>query len=173
MIVWFSVKPVALQRFDLEWEWTFLSTKAVNNGEQTNISPLFFLRGSKMLREAIQQLVSVSSNLIITCYRNRMVLYTWEHKSYISLLNYYLMRKNRSTDPLAKVISLFSEEVLFLVDKTSSEKSDKWIPAYGVYISQLRCYSRACAKCRYFLDIAQLLTQKLLKQGYVASTLKL
>jgi hypothetical protein len=36
------------------------------------------------------------------------------------------------------------------------------VPAYGVYISQLICYSRACAQYSDFLDRAQLLTQKLL-----------
>jgi hypothetical protein len=45
-------------------------------------------------------------------------------------------------------------------------------PAYGVYISQLVHYSRACAQYSDFLDRAQLLTQKLLKQGYVAPWLK-
>ena len=44
-------------------------------------------------------------------------------------------------------------------------------PAYGVYISQLIRYSRACAKYSDFLHRAQLLTQKLLKQGYVAPRL--
>ena len=44
-------------------------------------------------------------------------------------------------------------------------------PAYGVYISQLIRYSRAC--CRYydFLKRAQLLTHKLLQQGVVAQSL--
>jgi hypothetical protein len=42
--------------------------------------------------------------------------------------------------------------------------------AYGVYISQLIRYSRACAQYIEFLDRAQLLAQKLLKQGYVAIT---
>ena len=36
-------------------------------------------------------------------------------------------------------------------------------PVYGVYISQLVHYSRACAQYSDFLDRAQLLTQKLLK----------
>jgi len=40
--------------------------------------------------------------------------------------------------------------------------------AHRVYISQLIRYSRVCAKYNGFLDTAQLLTQKLLKQGYVA-----
>jgi hypothetical protein len=40
--------------------------------------------------------------------------------------------------------------------------------AYGVYISHLIRYSRVCTKYSDFLDRAQLLTQKLLKQGYVA-----
>jgi len=42
--------------------------------------------------------------------------------------------------------------------------------AYGVYISQLIRYSRACAQYIDFLDRAQLLAQKLLKQGYIAVT---
>jgi hypothetical protein len=42
----------------------------------------------------------------------------------------------------------------------------------GVYISQLIPYNRACAQYTEFLDSAQLLTQKLLKQGYVAPWLK-
>jgi len=44
--------------------------------------------------------------------------------------------------------------------------------AYGVYISQPVCYSRACAQYINFLDRVQLLAQKLLKQGYVAPKLK-
>ena len=44
-------------------------------------------------------------------------------------------------------------------------------PAYGVYISQLTRYSRAFAQLSNFLDRAQLLTQKLLKQNYVAPML--
>ena len=43
-------------------------------------------------------------------------------------------------------------------------------PTYGVYISQLIRYSRACAQYSDFLDWAELLT--LLKQGYVAPRLK-
>jgi hypothetical protein len=38
-------------------------------------------------------------------------------------------------------------------------------PWYGVYISQLICYSRACAHYSDFLDITKLLMQKLHKQG--------
>ena len=45
-------------------------------------------------------------------------------------------------------------------------------PAYGVYISQLKRDSRACAHYIDFLDRAHLLTQKLRKQGYVAPMLK-
>ena len=45
-------------------------------------------------------------------------------------------------------------------------------PAYGVYISQLVRYSRACAQYSDFIDRVQLLTQKLLKQGYIAHRLK-
>jgi hypothetical protein len=44
-------------------------------------------------------------------------------------------------------------------------------PAYGVYISELVRYSRVCAQYNDCLDRAQLLTQKLLKQGYVATRL--
>jgi hypothetical protein len=45
-------------------------------------------------------------------------------------------------------------------------------PAYGDYISQLIRYSRACSQYSDFQDRAQLLTQKLLIQGYVAARLK-
>jgi hypothetical protein len=44
-------------------------------------------------------------------------------------------------------------------------------PAYWIYISQLIRYSRACALYSDFLDRPHLLTQKLLKQGYVALSL--
>ena len=44
--------------------------------------------------------------------------------------------------------------------------------AYGVYTSQLIHYSRAYAQYSNKLDIVQLLTQRLLKQGYVAPRLK-
>ena len=37
-------------------------------------------------------------------------------------------------------------------------------PAHGLYISQLIRYSKACAQYRIFMDRAQVLTQKLLKQ---------
>lgn len=40
-------------------------------------------------------------------------------------------------------------------------------PAYGVYISQLICYSKAGNQYHDFLDRARMLTHKLLRQGYV------
>ena len=43
---------------------------------------------------------------------------------------------------------------------------------YGVYISQLIRYSRACDIYLDFIDKARLSTQKLLNQGYVALTLQ-
>jgi len=45
-------------------------------------------------------------------------------------------------------------------------------PAYGVYISQLIRYSRACSKYQDFLHRSVLLTKKLLSQGFVATKLK-
>jgi len=46
-------------------------------------------------------------------------------------------------------------------------------PAYRVYISQLISSSRACAQYSDFLDWAQLqMTQRLLKEGYIAPMLK-
>jgi hypothetical protein len=45
-------------------------------------------------------------------------------------------------------------------------------PVYGVNITQLVHYSRACVQYSDFLDRSQLLTQKLLKQGYVTPRLK-
>ena len=45
-------------------------------------------------------------------------------------------------------------------------------PAYGVYISQLIQYSRACGSYQDFLDRELLLTRKLLDQGFVLVKLK-
>ena len=49
-------------------------------------------------------------------------------------------------------------------------------PAYGVYVSQLGRYGRACCKYQDFVDRGELLTNKLLSQGYrkakLASTVK-
>ena len=44
-------------------------------------------------------------------------------------------------------------------------------PAYGVYISQLIRYTIACRKYTDFVYRAKLLTDKLLKQGYVVTRL--
>ena len=49
---------------------------------------------------------------------------------------------------------------------------DKAAPAYGVYISQLIRYSRACVTYSDFLDRALLLTRKLLNQGFLMVKLK-
>ena len=46
------------------------------------------------------------------------------------------------------------------------------IPAYIAYISYLIRYSRVCGQYSNSLDKAHLLTQKLLKQGYVVSRLR-
>ena len=45
-------------------------------------------------------------------------------------------------------------------------------PAYGVYISQLIRYARACYAYENFLKRGQLLTNKLMLQGYNESRLK-
>ena len=45
-------------------------------------------------------------------------------------------------------------------------------PAYGVYISQLIRYSRACVSYHDFLDRGLLLTRKLLNQGFMMVKLK-
>jgi hypothetical protein len=45
-------------------------------------------------------------------------------------------------------------------------------PTYGVYISQLIRYSRACGSYRDFLDRGLLLTRKLLNQGFLLVKLK-
>jgi hypothetical protein len=46
-------------------------------------------------------------------------------------------------------------------------------PSYGIYCSQFtERYSRDCTQYNDFLDRAQILTQKLIKQGYVAPRLK-
>jgi len=45
-------------------------------------------------------------------------------------------------------------------------------PAYGVYISQLIRYSRACGSYQDFLDRELLLTRKQLNQGFLVAKLK-
>jgi hypothetical protein len=45
-------------------------------------------------------------------------------------------------------------------------------PAYGVDISQLIGYSRACGSYKDFLDKVVLLTRKLLNQGFLLVKLK-
>jgi hypothetical protein len=45
-------------------------------------------------------------------------------------------------------------------------------PAYGVYISQLIRYSRACDSYQDFLDTGLLLRRKLLNQGFLLVKLK-
>jgi hypothetical protein len=45
-------------------------------------------------------------------------------------------------------------------------------PAYGVYISQMIRYSRACGSYQNFLDRGLLLTRKLLNQGFLSVKLK-
>ena len=45
-------------------------------------------------------------------------------------------------------------------------------PAYGVYISQLIRYSRACSRYKDFLSRSKLLASKLLNQGYNVDKLK-
>ena len=45
-------------------------------------------------------------------------------------------------------------------------------PAYGVYISQLIRYARACFACEDFSKRCKLLTNKLMFQGYNESRLK-
>ena len=45
-------------------------------------------------------------------------------------------------------------------------------PAYGVYISQLKRYTRAWGSYRDFLDLCLLLARKLLNQGFLLVKLK-
>jgi hypothetical protein len=45
-------------------------------------------------------------------------------------------------------------------------------PAYGVYLSQMIRYSRACGSYQTFLDRELLLTRKLLNQGFLLVKLK-
>lgn len=46
-------------------------------------------------------------------------------------------------------------------------------PSYGVYISQLILYSRACSHCTDFIYRSVLLTQKLIQQSYEEDRLKM
>ena len=45
-------------------------------------------------------------------------------------------------------------------------------PAYGVYVSQLICYARACSSYQDFMECGKVLTTKLLSQGYQKSKLE-
>ena len=45
-------------------------------------------------------------------------------------------------------------------------------PAYGVFVSQLIRYARACSSCECFILRVRRLSSKLLKQGYLAECLK-
>ena len=45
-------------------------------------------------------------------------------------------------------------------------------PAYGVYISQLILYSRACASYQEFIDIGLQMTRKLLSNGFLRERLE-
>ena len=40
------------------------------------------------------------------------------------------------------------------------------ISTYGVYVSQLICYARACSNYQDFMERGKVLTTKLLSQGY-------
>ena len=48
----------------------------------------------------------------------------------------------------------------------------RYAPAYGVYVSQLIRYARACSNYQDFLARAKMLTDKLLKQGYLRPRLQ-
>jgi hypothetical protein len=45
-------------------------------------------------------------------------------------------------------------------------------PAYGVYVSQLIRYARACFACEDFSKRGRLLTNKLMLQGYIKSSFR-
>ena len=62
--------------------------------------------------------------------------------------------------------------LLFQVNFTFISSNIQASPTYGVYISQFIRYFRDCVQYSNFLGGAHLLTQKLLKQGYVVSRLK-
>ena len=62
--------------------------------------------------------------------------------------------------------------LLFQVNFTFISSNIQASPTYGVYISQFIRYFRDCVQYSNFLGGAHLLTQKLLKQGYVARRLQ-
>jgi len=76
---------------------------------------------------------------------------------------------------LASILSYFVKRYDFtfpIVNFSFINRNMLASPAYAVNISQLLRYSRACSQYSDFMDRAQLLTQKLLKQGYVSHKLK-
>jgi hypothetical protein len=70
------------------------------------------------------------------------------------------------TDKLQNMQRLSSWEKNFICSNIPAA------PAYGVYISQLIRYSRACGSYQDFIDRGLLLTRKLLNQGFLLVKLK-
>ena len=87
------------------------------------------------------------------------------------------------------ILPVFCTETCYRVGRNSPERNLHWesrltlssnilssnipsSPAYGVFISQLIRYSRACSSYECFILRARRLSSKLLKQGYLAERLK-
>jgi hypothetical protein len=80
--------------------------------------------------------------------------------------------KKKTQVKLSKLLFVIAIYTVKSGKSIGSDRRKKTSPVNGVYISQLIRYSRAIAQYNTFMDRAQLLTQMLLKQGYVALRLK-
>ena len=93
---------------------------------------------------------------MLSCYKTKIrqsvILFQWTQKSFLWLYNFVIL----------------SNDAMFCWTCSLPEYYMHEIFDNGHNISQLICYSRAYAQYSDFLDRAQLLTQKLLKQDYVA-----
>jgi len=94
---------------------------------------------------------------------------TTDTQNYVSYLDLYL-----EIDIEGRLkIKLYDKRLTFpLVNFPFISNTIPALLAYGVYISHLKRYSRACAQYSDFRDMAKLLMQKLLNQGYVAPMLR-
>ena len=102
--------------------------------------------------------------------------YIWLNINGITTLPFSYLDHQQSSISLYNAwlnIKLNVEIILFqIVNLPFISSNIPAAPAYGVYIPQLVRYSRVCVQYSDFLDRAQLLRQKIIKQGYVVPRLK-
>ena len=84
----------------------------------------------------------------------------------------YLTYTSQLTVRAGNERNLTTKEMIFPLNFPFIWSNISASPAYGVYISQLMRYSRACGSYQDFLDRELLLTRMLLNQGFLLVKLK-